>query len=148
MEIHTGATWKISTSFPFPLCSNGFLGEYGPECFLILVVILIYNGLACIFIFLYRMEVASKHTAPTMLYKITHFQTYLLYFLLVMLSGITVFMYPVLKEQLDYKQRLEMVKNNFFDWKNWFFFLRKSDRFQHLCCAIAVSLWFTTLLYS
>ncbi|CCD63244.1 Serpentine Receptor, class H [Caenorhabditis elegans] len=108
MEIHTGATWKISTSFPFPLCSNGFLGEYGPECFLILVVILIYNGLACIFIFLYRMEVASKHTAPTMLYKITHFQTYLLYFLLVMLSGITVFMYPVLKEQLDYKQRLEM----------------------------------------
>ncbi|EFP00201.1 CRE-SRH-5 protein [Caenorhabditis remanei] len=110
LEIHMGAIWKVTVVLPIPImCSNSFTAEYAPIVFQFLPACLVYTGVSIVLLFIYRMEAVAVHRADMIYYrrKLVHVSKRVFYFIVVLLLALSVLIYPDLKYQKEYKEKME-----------------------------------------
>uniref|UniRef100_A0A1I7V2L3 Serpentine receptor class gamma n=1 Tax=Caenorhabditis tropicalis TaxID=1561998 RepID=A0A1I7V2L3_9PELO len=140
-----GMIWKVTVVLPIPImCSNSFTAEYAPIVFQFLPACLVYTGVSIVLLFIYRMEAIVFHKEETFGYrrKMVHWSKNLFFLSVVILLILSILIYPDLKYQVEYKQKMEERFGKFkgYMWcDNCFFFNFDSKLFKSFYVAGAVT---------
>ncbi|CAL2043582.1 unnamed protein product [Caenorhabditis brenneri] len=105
-----GVLWKVTVVLPVPImCSNTIVSEYATNVFQLLPVCFAYTGASAISLFVYRMEAVIVHRSEQLLVrKVVRYVKYAFYVNIGFVILLTILIYPDLKYQKEYKQKMEV----------------------------------------
>uniref|UniRef100_A0A1I7V2L4 G_PROTEIN_RECEP_F1_2 domain-containing protein n=1 Tax=Caenorhabditis tropicalis TaxID=1561998 RepID=A0A1I7V2L4_9PELO len=91
------------------MCSNTFISEFAPNVFQLLPACFAYTGASAISLFVYRMEAVIVHRLEqSLIRRVVRYVKYVFYVNIVFVILLTIFIYPDLKHQKEYKQKMEV----------------------------------------
>ncbi|EGT32094.1 hypothetical protein CAEBREN_14020 [Caenorhabditis brenneri] len=110
VEIHFSVFWNLSIDVPWAaMCSNGLGSGYSVQMFQIFIVLNCFVGITSLNLFIYRMKAVTMHMENPKFQKSVMF----FYYLFIILSGVlfifNFLIYSDLKEQNEYKIKIEEV---------------------------------------
>ncbi|EFO95226.1 hypothetical protein CRE_09105 [Caenorhabditis remanei] len=73
LDVHIGVIWKVSTHLPVPaICSSGQFAEYSVISFQVFIFLVAFTGSTGLYLFIYRMRVATQHLEVVQFRKLSH----------------------------------------------------------------------------